>query len=67
MKNIRKGKRYIATCPCCSNKLLRHVRHGYIYWFCHNCWVEMPATLIHSVRLNPVSEAANLSVSKVDL
>ncbi len=30
------------SCPCCGNNLLRHVRHGEIYWFCQNCWQEVP-------------------------
>jgi ribosomal protein L37AE/L43A len=29
-------------CPCCSEKLLRHARHGTVYWFCTHCWQEMP-------------------------
>jgi ribosomal protein L37AE/L43A len=29
-------------CPCCSEPLLRHARHGRIYWFCTHCWQEMP-------------------------
>jgi ribosomal protein L37AE/L43A len=29
-------------CPCCSQKLLRHFRHGRVYWFCSHCWQEMP-------------------------
>ncbi len=29
-------------CPCCAEKLLRHVRQGEIYWFCSHCWQEMP-------------------------
>ena len=29
-------------CPCCSEPLLRHARHGSIYWFCEHCWQEMP-------------------------
>ena len=29
------------TCPCCSEILLRHVRHNKIYWFCTHCWQEM--------------------------
>ncbi|MBW4468552.1 MAG: hypothetical protein KME07_24260 [Pegethrix bostrychoides GSE-TBD4-15B] len=29
-------------CPCCSEPLLRHARHGSIYWFCPHCWQEMP-------------------------
>jgi hypothetical protein len=32
-----------ATCPCCSEQLLRHARTGgSIYWFCSHCWQEMP-------------------------
>ncbi len=29
-------------CPCCSETLLRHTRHGTVYWFCTRCWQEMP-------------------------
>lgn len=32
----------IKSCPCCSNQLLRQVRHRGLYWFCPNCWQEMP-------------------------
>ncbi|MCC0175459.1 hypothetical protein I4641_00495 [Waterburya agarophytonicola K14] len=31
------------TCPCCSHKLLRHLRTGDIYWRCSRCYQEMPA------------------------
>lgn len=30
------------TCPCCSEPLLRHARHGEIYWYCSHCHQEMP-------------------------
>jgi hypothetical protein len=30
------------SCPCCSNQLLRHIRHQEIYWFCTSCWQRMP-------------------------
>jgi hypothetical protein len=30
------------TCPCCSEHLLRHARHGEIYWYCPHCRQEMP-------------------------
>jgi len=30
------------TCPCCSHPLLRHVHNHEVYWFCRNCWQEMP-------------------------
>lgn len=40
-------------CPCCSGKLLRHVRHGNVYWFCRHCWQEMPeCSALSSVSLN---------------
>ncbi len=32
----------MAECPCCAEKLLRHIRHGGVYWFCTRCWQEMP-------------------------
>ncbi|MEO1372862.1 MAG: hypothetical protein AAFW70_00770 [Cyanobacteria bacterium J06635_10] len=30
------------NCPCCGGSLLRHVRHSELYWFCQNCWQELP-------------------------
>jgi hypothetical protein len=31
------------TCPCCgSYEMLRHIRHGGMYWFCMTCRQEMP-------------------------
>ncbi|WP_013324847.1 hypothetical protein [Gloeothece verrucosa] len=30
------------NCPCCSNQMLRHIRHQGIYWFCPHCYQEMP-------------------------
>lgn len=32
----------MSTCPCCTGVLLRHIRHGRVYWFCSHCWQEMP-------------------------
>lgn len=32
----------INECPCCSEQLLRHARHGQVYWFCLHCRQEMP-------------------------
>ena len=32
----------MSVCPCCSQTLLRHIRHGNIYWFCSSCRQEMP-------------------------
>ncbi|MGB3649735.1 MAG: hypothetical protein WBA41_00795 [Rivularia sp. (in: cyanobacteria)] len=39
------------NCPCCGGSLLRHVRHSELYWFCQNCWQEVPvlsANRVHS-------------------
>lgn len=33
----------MTTCPCCSDKMLQHIRHSQIYWFCRSCWQEMPS------------------------
>jgi len=30
------------SCPCCSHKLLRHIRQQNVYWFCSHCRQEMP-------------------------
>jgi cytidine deaminase len=30
------------NCPCCTDKLLRHVRNQDLYWFCLRCRQEMP-------------------------
>lgn len=38
--------RQTQTCPCCDNSLLRHIRHGKIYWFCTHCWQEVPLLAI---------------------
>ncbi|MEM7717422.1 MAG: hypothetical protein AAF349_28415 [Cyanobacteria bacterium P01_A01_bin.68] len=30
------------TCPCCSHSMLRHIQNQQVYWFCRNCWQDMP-------------------------
>lgn len=40
------------TCPCCSEHLLRHVRHASIYWFCPRCKQEMPVLELINARLS---------------
>ncbi|AFY34290.1 hypothetical protein Cal7507_3902 [Calothrix sp. PCC 7507] len=37
-------------CPCCSGRLLPHIRSSQLYWFCRHCWQDMP--LIFSKDLN---------------
>lgn len=32
----------MASCPCCSHSMLRHIRHHEVYWFCRTCWADMP-------------------------
>jgi len=32
----------MSQCPCCSTAMLRHVRNQKVYWFCPECWQEMP-------------------------
>ncbi|MEH2329239.1 hypothetical protein [Nostoc sp.] len=41
------------TCPCCAGSLLRHVRHGELYWFCQSCRQEVP--LLTATRLPNVA------------
>ncbi len=31
-------------CPCCTDKLLRHLKGNKIYWFCLQCRQTMPQT-----------------------
>jgi ribosomal protein L37AE/L43A len=31
------------SCPCCGGVILRHIRHGEIYWFCSSCYQEVPS------------------------
>jgi hypothetical protein len=42
------------TCPCCSHVLLRHIRGNEIYWFCRNCWQEMPEMSVTLINLEPM-------------
>lgn len=30
------------NCPCCSTRLLRQIRSREVYFFCRQCWQEMP-------------------------
>jgi len=29
-------------CPCCSTAMLHHFGDHREYWFCRDCWQEMP-------------------------
>jgi ribosomal protein L37AE/L43A len=50
------------NCPCCSTPMLHHLRHGQEYWFCRQCWQEMP-DLSRSLQKNrfPQNQIVNLS------
>lgn len=47
------------SCPCCSQIMLRHVRQHQVYWFCRNCWQEMPL-LDHEAVHQETSPSDNL-------
>lgn len=32
----------LTICPCCSKPMLHHLGNHREYWFCRNCWQEMP-------------------------
>ncbi|MGK7935316.1 MAG: hypothetical protein AB4206_05865 [Xenococcaceae cyanobacterium] len=32
----------MSICPCCSDKLLAHIRREKMIWFCPTCRQEMP-------------------------
>ncbi|MEA5598688.1 hypothetical protein [Rivularia sp. UHCC 0363] len=38
------------SCPCCGSSPLRHIRNGELYWFCQNCWQEVP--ILSTVRVD---------------
>lgn len=51
------------NCPYCGSSLLRHARHGELYWFCQNCWQEVP--LLSAIRVP--AEARTKSAKHPDL
>lgn len=36
----------MSRCICCQSSLLRHIRHGDVYWYCSRCRQEMPSARI---------------------
>ena len=44
-------------CPCCSDKLIHHLSHHRDYWFCRQCWQEMPS-IKHSLNEQQASQPA---------
>lgn len=49
------------NCPCCSDKMLRHIRHREIYWYCPSCRQEMPN---FQRLLNKSSLLSNIELEK---
>lgn len=53
-------------CPVCSYPLLRHIRSGRLYWFCHHCFQEAPAVeAVASCELRSAPAAQHLPLDKV--
>jgi len=50
----------MTTCPCCSNPMLRHIRHHQMYWFCRSCWQEMPSLQRQGLNLVPTALTGHL-------
>lgn len=46
----------MASCPCCSNSMLRHIQNRKIHWFCRTCWAEMPLLELKSNILDILTE-----------
>jgi ribosomal protein L37AE/L43A len=49
-------------CPCCSNRMLRHFRQQQVYWFCRECWQEMPVYNLNQYCLLPSIATVNKSL-----
>jgi ribosomal protein L37AE/L43A len=43
----------MTSCPCCTNQMLRHLRQSQVYWFCRQCWQEMPVYSLNSYGSSP--------------
>ncbi len=48
------------TCPCCGGSLLRHIRHGELYWFCLSCRQEVPLLTVTRLPNNVESRNTKL-------
>ncbi|MGD1917461.1 MAG: hypothetical protein ACFCAD_00420 [Pleurocapsa sp.] len=56
----------LIICPCCSNQLLHHFGKHREYWFCRQCWQEMPdIDRITHQRDKPFNKILNLSTHLV--
>jgi hypothetical protein len=56
---------FMTSCPCCTNQMLRHLRQGQVYWFCRQCWQEMPVYCLNSYGSLPsINLVTGLSIKK---
>ena len=57
----------LTICPCCSTLMLHHIGNHREYWFCRNCWQEMPdLEKFAEKRYRQSNRISNLSIgSKV--
>jgi hypothetical protein len=49
-------------CPCCSNQMLRHIRQNQVYWFCRQCWQEMPVYNVTVDNLNQCDSFSSINL-----
>ncbi|MBD2439069.1 hypothetical protein [Nostoc sp. FACHB-110] len=54
------------TCPCCGGSLLRHVRHGELYWFCLSCRQEVPLLMVNRLANVDTRNTGILSQPKIN-
>ncbi|MGM3304549.1 hypothetical protein ACSQ6I_00930 [Anabaena sp. WFMT] len=54
-------------CPCCGGSILRHVRHGELYWFCLSCRQEVPLLSINRLSNLDSRNTGVLTQKAVDL
>ncbi|HEY9664271.1 MAG TPA: hypothetical protein V6C65_37990 [Allocoleopsis sp.] len=51
-------------CPFCSDRLVRHIQHQQLYWFCRSCWERipiLPSEPCHiTAKLHPAKGSAGL-------
>jgi hypothetical protein len=56
---------FMTSCPCCTNQMLRHVRQSQVYWFCRQCWQEMPVYPLNSYGSSlSINLVRDLSIKK---
>lgn len=51
----------MSDCPCCSHKLLRHIRGNQVVLFCRHCWQDMPE--LSQSNINLLSRSLSVSLS----